>query len=40
MVNGLPSEPPPEMADASLEERATHCQTVHEYVWDVLRRNV
>ncbi|KAJ7791654.1 hypothetical protein B0H14DRAFT_191469 [Mycena olivaceomarginata] len=40
MVNGLPSEPPPEMADASLEERAAHCQTVHEYVWGVLRHNV
>ncbi|KAJ6490298.1 hypothetical protein C8R47DRAFT_1124134 [Mycena vitilis] len=37
--NGVPSAPPPRMAGASLEQRAEHCQTEHEFAWDLLRRN-
>ncbi|KAJ7802648.1 hypothetical protein B0H14DRAFT_2762141 [Mycena olivaceomarginata] len=40
MDRGLPSEPPPEMPDASLEERAAHCEREHEYVWGILRHAV
>lgn len=40
MDRGLPSEPPPKMPDASLEERAAHCEREHEYVWGILRHAV
>ncbi|KAF7352530.1 hypothetical protein MVEN_01218000 [Mycena venus] len=40
LLAGIQSEPPPEMPNATLEERAAHCETEHEHVWGILRRNI
>ncbi|KAF7355576.1 hypothetical protein MSAN_01474800 [Mycena sanguinolenta] len=39
LEKGLPSEPPPEMPNATMEELVAHCEKEHEYVWNILRRN-
>ncbi|KAF8213844.1 hypothetical protein K438DRAFT_988455 [Mycena galopus ATCC 62051] len=40
LESGVASEPPPEFPDATLEERAAHCETEHDHVWNILRHNV
>ncbi|KAJ6515574.1 hypothetical protein C8R45DRAFT_212567 [Mycena sanguinolenta] len=40
LAEGRPSEPPPEMPNATLEELVTHCEQEHDYVWNILRRSV